>query len=101
MATIGHPTVTKRAYEQEADIVLRATRFAEAVIANGCPEIEAHLSTKQVLKLKAQIERDYLVSLQAWCEGHIATPGNAKVCKRCGIHIDELRPDDDERGAAP
>jgi hypothetical protein len=27
------------------------------------------------------------------CPGHVASKANAKVCDRCGTHIDELRPD--------
>lgn len=27
------------------------------------------------------------------CPGHVASAGNVKVCIRCGIHIDSLRPD--------
>lgn len=26
------------------------------------------------------------------CPGHVASPANAKICGRCGIHIDSLRP---------
>ena len=35
-------------------------------------------------------------SLQDACSGHIASAANAKVCDRCGIHIDALRPDDND-----
>lgn len=27
------------------------------------------------------------------CPGHVASDGDPKVCGRCGIHIDSLRPD--------
>lgn len=30
------------------------------------------------------------------CPSHVATPGNAKICGLCGLHIDELRPSDPE-----
>ena len=30
------------------------------------------------------------------CPGHIAGESSRKTCGRCGIHIDELRPDDDD-----
>lgn len=29
------------------------------------------------------------------CPGHVASVLDPKVCGRCGIHIDSLRPDDD------
>lgn len=29
------------------------------------------------------------------CSGHVASTADPKVCGRCGIHIDELRPPDD------
>lgn len=30
------------------------------------------------------------------CCGHVASGHNPKICARCGIHIDSLRPDDDD-----
>lgn len=30
------------------------------------------------------------------CCGHVASTADPKVCGRCGIHIDSLRPDDEE-----
>ena len=35
----------------------------------------------------------------AECSGHVASANDPKVCGRCGIHIDELRPDDDDAPA--
>lgn len=32
------------------------------------------------------------------CPGHVASGADAKVCGRCGVHIDSLRPDDDAEG---
>jgi hypothetical protein len=29
------------------------------------------------------------------CPGHVASASDAKVCGRCGVHIDELRPEED------
>lgn len=29
------------------------------------------------------------------CPGHVASRRDTKVCRLCGIHIDDLRPDDD------
>lgn len=29
------------------------------------------------------------------CPGHVASEANSKVCARCGVHIDSLRPDED------
>jgi hypothetical protein len=29
------------------------------------------------------------------CPGHVASDDNPKVCARCGVHIDELRPADE------
>lgn len=62
--TIGHPEVTKRAYAQPVEKIARARDFAEAVVHNGLGrEGLRDLSDTQLLKLKAQIERDFLVSL--------------------------------------
>tara|TARA_R110002020_G_scaffold34066_35_gene103986 strand:- start:14891 stop:15118 length:228 start_codon:yes stop_codon:yes gene_type:complete len=27
------------------------------------------------------------------CSGHVASASDPKICGRCGVHIDELRPD--------
>jgi len=64
MPAVGHEKVTKRAYEQDNEKVLRAVRFAEATVHNGLGrEGLAVLTDKQISKLKTQIERDFLVSL--------------------------------------
>lgn len=34
--------------------------------------------------------------LESDCPGHIASSSDAKVCGRCGIHIDGLRPFSEE-----
>lgn len=31
------------------------------------------------------------------CPGHIASVGDAKICGRCGVHIDSLRLMEDDR----
>ena len=59
--TVGHPEVTKRAYAQDVEKIARARDFAEATVHNGLGRYD--LSGKQLLRLKAQIERDFLVSL--------------------------------------
>ena len=60
----GHEKVTERAYAQDRDTVDRAVRFAEAAVWNGLGrDGVAALTDGQVSKLKAQIERDFLVSL--------------------------------------
>jgi hypothetical protein len=30
------------------------------------------------------------------CPGHVASESDPKICGRCGIHIDALRPPDDD-----
>ncbi len=35
------------------------------------------------------------------CPGHIASDHNPKVCGRCGVHIDSLRPDEDVEPELP
>ncbi|RUY12614.1 hypothetical protein EOA25_02860 [Mesorhizobium sp. M2A.F.Ca.ET.040.01.1.1] len=37
-----------------------------------------------------------LSAYQHFCPGHIASDRDPKVCGRCGIHIDELRPDEED-----
>ncbi len=33
---------------------------------------------------------------EAACPGHVASETDPKVCGRCGVHIDSLRPEDDQ-----
>lgn len=35
------------------------------------------------------------------CPGHVASEGDPKICGRCGIHIDELRPPEDPEVESP
>ena len=58
---VGHPTVTERAYER-TDLLGEAVRFAEATTHNGLG-LNHLLSRKELLRLKAQIERDFLVAI--------------------------------------
>jgi hypothetical protein len=36
------------------------------------------------------------VKLQDFCPGHVASAADPKVCDRCGIHIDELRVEEND-----
>lgn len=69
MSVVGHPTVTKRAYEQYDDLLAEAKRFAEATVFNGLGR-NHELTDAQLSKLKAQIERDFLVALRAKGAAH-------------------------------
>lgn len=62
MPPVGMPAVTERAYSQSASRLEEAARFAEAAVLNGLGQ-DHPLAPAAVLRLKAQIERDYLVSL--------------------------------------
>ena len=57
---VGHPKLTKLAYEQPPKVLQEAVRFAEAAVHNGLGK-DNPLSHAQETRLKAQIERDYLV----------------------------------------
>lgn len=61
MGVVGHPDVTARAYAQDPETIKAAVRFAEACVENGLHRYA--LAPADALRLKAQIERDYLVSL--------------------------------------
>jgi hypothetical protein len=63
MSIVGHPKVTKRAYEQPHHLRERATRFAEACVYNGLRDEASALSISCLSRLKYQIERDFLVEL--------------------------------------
>lgn len=62
MTVIGHPKVTERAYAQSRERRDAAARFAEAAIHNGLGHRHG-LDRPLVLRLQAQIERDFLVAL--------------------------------------
>lgn len=51
----------------------------------GMAELFHDLKTEQL----EQAEREQN------CPGHVASEKNPKICGRCGIHIDSLRPDDE------
>jgi hypothetical protein len=69
---IGHPKVTERAYRSStSDEREEAVRFAEATVHNGLDPSD-DISSKQLLRLKAQIERDFLVHLLTNKKGPIA-----------------------------
>jgi hypothetical protein len=40
--------------------------------------------------------RKKLAHLQDDCPGHVASEADMKICGRCGMHIDEMRPPDDD-----
>lgn len=65
----GHHKVTERAYAQSRDRRDEAARFAEAAVHNGLGHRHG-LDRGAIMKLKAQIERDYLVALM----GHMPEP---------------------------
>ena len=59
-------TVTERAYAQDRDTREEAVQFAECAVHNGLGKAaEEKLTRGEVLKLKAQIERDYLLAVLA------------------------------------
>lgn len=61
---VGHPKITKQAYdESDKDALREAARFAEAAIENALTQILGHqLTHHEIAAIKAQVERDYLVS---------------------------------------
>ena len=62
MSLVGHPKVTATAYAQDHEARRRANQFAEAAVHNGLGRDAAMLPSGTLLRLKAQIERDFLVA---------------------------------------
>lgn len=89
-----HPTgetrcsICKRLLNQEYDpTTLDCGGDCELCMAEaGDPECIAGV-------LKAVRERGIRGYTEENCPGHVAAPHDKKVCGRCGVHIDELRPD--------
>lgn len=61
---VGHQKVTERAYAQSRERRDEAARFAAAAVHNGLGHRHG-LDRGVIMKLTAQIERDYLVALMA------------------------------------
>jgi hypothetical protein len=43
--------------------------------------------------ISIDLRRDLPKVREEGCPGHVASDGNPKVCGRCGVHIDSLRPE--------
>jgi hypothetical protein len=61
---VGHPKLTKQAYDESSkDVRASAARFSEATIENALQQFKHELTHHQITAIKAQVERDYLVSI--------------------------------------
>lgn len=59
--------------------------------------IEADAMVRHMLDgMPRQSSEALIAELQESCPGHVASDADPKICGRCGIHIDSLRPDDPE-----
>lgn len=47
-------------------------------------------------KLRRQPDGGFYPYTDENCPNHVASPENRKVCAMCGIHVDELRPPEDD-----
>lgn len=55
---------------------------------------ESLLTIERILVSKYRIRRSARGPVLD-CPGHVASPSDAQVCGRCGIHINELRPEEE------
>lgn len=55
------------------------------------------MSERAAIESWVRAARKRIAQAEDDCPGHVASATDAKVCGRCGIHIDELRPDDPAR----
>lgn len=60
---IGDAKVTARAYAQSMERRAAAMQFATATVENGLGEARYQLRQDDVRRLRAQVERDFLVAL--------------------------------------
>lgn len=73
-------------------------------LAQFCAEDGAFFTTARVLRELADEVEAHAKNCQAFltgyrfaeedCPGHVASRADPKVCRHCGVHVDELRPDD-------
>ncbi len=68
---VGMPAITSLAYRQSKDRLREAEQFATATVFNGLGR-DHGMSDSQIGRLRAQIERDYLVAIM----GHNPEPGH-------------------------
>jgi hypothetical protein len=59
------------------------------------PTIEEIAAHKKTLELERADPKPKAPTPED-CPGHVASPGDPKTCGRCGVHIEELRPLEDE-----
>jgi hypothetical protein len=92
---------------QTGATLLRVPKLRRAYADRGNGPYGPGISEARIRKLEragvlrnAGVDRYALVEIATAaatdaCPGHVASEHDATVCARCGIHIDELRPDDD------
>lgn len=65
-----------------------------AVLQKSLDDLKAACAKKPPAIDKAQLQWS-----EENCPGHVAWSVNPKICANCGVHIDSLRPPEDEHGA--
>lgn len=65
----------------------RATRYETFPLL---PYVEHSGEVENIATVKVFCDSHYA---EQECPGHVASENDAKVCRRCGIHIDSLRPE--------
>ena len=51
--------------------------------------------------VRCVIDAVFLSFTEENCRGHVASSKDPKTCGRCGVHIDSLRPDEDDPVTRP
>jgi hypothetical protein len=64
--------------------------FARACLNVYLHGFEAGQCVKPLFPDDADKARDYEYT-ESNCPGHVASPGNSKICDRCGVHVDAMR----------
>lgn len=72
-----HHEIVRKDHPHGLNINAALARYCRDVAAGG--------------RLKLREPRDPVME----CMGHVASESDPKVCARCGVHIDELRPSDE------
>lgn len=94
----GENSQKPRGFYELVQRVTPAKRYAEifSTGAHGLPDWDCH--GDQAGKHGAGPPAELVAEND--CPGHVASDGDPKVCGRCGVHIDSLRPDDPAELAA-
>lgn len=71
---------------------LVADRISPLKPGDPIPDVVGRVEIQEIDGQKVEVAYFHT---EETCPGHVGTRGNGKVCARCGVHVDSLRPPED------